>query len=218
MLRFPCLVLDHDDTVVQSTPTINYPSFVESLRVLRPGVTVTLEQFLRWSYDPGFFPLCTDILGMDEEELDLQVSHWRSYVRTHRPLPYPGFRALLHRQRAEGGLICVSSHSADENILRDYRESFSLEPDRIYSCDLPAEARKPAPYALLDIMERYDLRPNQLLMVDDMKPGCDMAKRCGVPFAAAGWSNQLPEIAEDLRRQSDYYLETVEELSHLLFD
>ena len=67
-------------------------------------------------------------------------------------------------------------------------------------------------------MERYDLRPNQLLMVDDMKPGCDMAKRCGVPFAAAGWSHQLPEIAEDLRRQSDYYLETVEELSHLLFD
>ena len=25
MLRYPCLVLDHDDTVVQSTPTIHYP-------------------------------------------------------------------------------------------------------------------------------------------------------------------------------------------------
>lgn len=218
MLRFPCLVLDHDDTVVQSTPTINYPSFVESLRVLRPGMTLSLEEFLRYSYEPGFYSLCTDILGMSEEELEYQVGHWRSYVRTHHPLPYPGFRELLQQQRAEGGLICVSSHSADENILRDYRENFRLEPDRIYSCDLPAEKRKPAPYALWDIMARYGLRPEQLLMVDDMKPGCDMAKCCGVPFAAAGWSHQIPELAEDLRQQSDYYLETVEELRHLLFD
>ena len=70
MLRFPCLVLDHDDTVVQSTPTINYPSFVESLRVLRPGMTLSLEEFLRYSYEPGFYSLCTDILGMSEEEFN----------------------------------------------------------------------------------------------------------------------------------------------------
>ena len=28
MLRYPCLVLDHDDTVVQSEATVNYPFFV----------------------------------------------------------------------------------------------------------------------------------------------------------------------------------------------
>ena len=67
MLRYPCLVLDHDDTVVQSTPTINYPSFVESLRVLRPGMEISLEAFLRYCYAPGFFELCTDILGFSDE-------------------------------------------------------------------------------------------------------------------------------------------------------
>lgn len=49
MLRYPCLVLDHDDTVVQSTPTVNYPSFLETLKVLRPEMKMTLEQFLRYS-------------------------------------------------------------------------------------------------------------------------------------------------------------------------
>ena len=27
MLKYPCLVLDHDDTVVQSEATVNYPFF-----------------------------------------------------------------------------------------------------------------------------------------------------------------------------------------------
>jgi len=29
MLKNPCLVLDHDDTVVQSEATVNYPFFVQ---------------------------------------------------------------------------------------------------------------------------------------------------------------------------------------------
>ena len=31
MLKYPCLVLDHDDTVVASEATVNYPCFVEVL-------------------------------------------------------------------------------------------------------------------------------------------------------------------------------------------
>lgn len=218
MLRYPCLVLDHDDTVVQSTPTINYPSFVESLRVLRPGMEISLEAFLRYCYAPGFFELCTDILGFSDEELNFQIAYWRRYSRSHRPLPYPGLDEILHQQRELGGLICVVSHSSGENIRRDYRESFGLVPDLIYSSDLPPEQRKPSPYALRDIMERCGLAPNQLLMVDDLKPGLEMARACGVPFAAAGWSHTVPELAENLRQCSDFYLESVDGLRHLLFD
>ena len=34
MLNYRCLVLDHDDTVVRSEETVNYPSFLEALKVL----------------------------------------------------------------------------------------------------------------------------------------------------------------------------------------
>ena len=34
--RIKCLALDHDDTVVMSSPEIHYPSFVEAMRLLRP--------------------------------------------------------------------------------------------------------------------------------------------------------------------------------------
>ena len=34
---FKCLILDHDDTAVASTPAIHYPAHLEAMRVLRPG-------------------------------------------------------------------------------------------------------------------------------------------------------------------------------------
>ena len=33
MLKYPCLVLDHDDTVVQSEATVNYPFFLSLIHI-----------------------------------------------------------------------------------------------------------------------------------------------------------------------------------------
>ena len=38
--RIKCLALDHDDTVVMSSPEIHYPSFVEAMRLLRPEMCI----------------------------------------------------------------------------------------------------------------------------------------------------------------------------------
>ena len=185
--------------------------------MLRPGRTITREEFTRWCFSPGFSALCSDYIGLTPEEIDVQYDMWRSYVATHIPPPYDGLRPILTRWKQEGGLLCVSSHSARENILRDYRLHFGLEPDQIFDWDLGEDRRKPSPYALQEIMRLYDLRPDELLMVDDLKPGYDMAHACGVPFACAGWSHDDPEIRVFLRRFSDFYLETVQELEPLLF-
>lgn len=185
--------------------------------MLRPGRTITREEFTRWCFSPGFSALCSDYIGLTPEEIDAQYDMWRSYVATHIPPPYDGLRPILTRWKQEGGLLCVSSHSARENILRDYRLHFDLEPDQIFDWDLGEDRRKPSPYALQEIMRLYDLRPDELLMVDDLKPGYDMAHACGVPFACAGWSHDDPEIRAFLRRFSDFYLETVQALEPLLF-
>ena len=70
MLNYRCLVLDHDDTVVRSEETVNYPSFLEALKVLRPGRTITREKFTRWCFSPGFFALCSDYIGLTPEEIE----------------------------------------------------------------------------------------------------------------------------------------------------
>ena len=68
-MNYKCLILDHDDTVVNSTATIHYPAFLEALKLLRPGMTISLDDYFRENFDPGFVPYCVEKLGMTDEEL-----------------------------------------------------------------------------------------------------------------------------------------------------
>ncbi len=43
-LRYRCLVLDHDDTVVDSTATIHHPCFQAFLDEVRPGARIDSEK------------------------------------------------------------------------------------------------------------------------------------------------------------------------------
>ena len=40
-------------------------------------------------------------------------------------------------------------------------------------------------------MEKYGLQPQEMVMIDDLKPGYDMARSVGVPFIGAGWANDI---------------------------
>ncbi len=44
-----------------------------------------------------------------------------------------------------------------------------------------------------------------------------MARSCGVPFAAAGWANDIPEIEGFMRENSNLYFKKVAELEAYLF-
>ena len=215
-MRFQCLVMDHDDTTVNSTATIHFPSFLAYLEQVRPGLHYTLDDYFRKNFDPGVMALFTGELGFSDEELEGEFRFWQDWVRTRVPKAYPGIREILQRHRDAGGKIAVVSHSMRENIERDYRENGLPEPDLIFGWEQPPERRKPEAWPLQQIMKTFSLPPEELLMVDDLKPGYDMARRCGVPFAAAGWANDIPEIEQFMRRNCDFYCKTVADLDRLL--
>ena len=219
-MKYKCLVLDHDDTVVNSTATIHYPSFIEYLRDYRPELVknYTLESFFVKNFDPGIVSLLADEVGLNEKEMKEEEEYWVRFVRGHIPTAFPGISEIIERFKAEGGLVAVNSHSFKEYILRDYAHNDLPDPDVIYSWDLPKEQRKPSPYTLFDLMKRFDLKKEEILVVDDLKPGYDMAKGAEVPFAAAGWAYEIPEIEDFMRHNCDFYLKTVSDLKKLLFD
>ena len=215
-MRYPCLVMDHDDTVVNSTATIHYPCFVEYLKIYRPGMTISEEDYWLKNFDPGFVPMCRQDFGLDDRELALELEFWREYVRGHVPAAYPGIRELLQRHVDAGGCVCVVSHSLNEHIRRDWSLNGLPEPALVYGWDDPPERRKPNPHPLLDIMERLGFGPEELLMVDDLKPGYDMARAAGVDFVAAGWSNDLAPIERFMRKNCRHYAPTVQALAEFL--
>ena len=218
MLKYPCLVLDHDDTVVRSEATINYPCFCDILDEFRPGEKISLAEYILECSRLPFGEMCRQRYGFTDEELQSEYQFWKDYIRTHTPDPFPGIERIIHRQKEEGGLVCVVSLSGTENILRDYNTHFGMEPDAVYSWDLPEHLRKPNTYPLRHIMDTYHLSPSQLLMVDDMKPGAMMAKVMGVPVAFAAWSRlDYPEIMEHMTKICDFTFRKTQELEDFLF-
>ena len=216
-MRFPCLIVDHDDTVVDSTATVHYPCFVEYTAKYFPHYRCTLEEYFVKNFDPGVVAFFRDEVGMTEAQMKHEQAYWNAFVQDHVPKAYPGMREVLWEQKRRGGTLCVVSHSYGKNILRDFRENGLPEPDAVFGWEYPPEQRKPSPYPLDAIMARFGCAPGEMLVLDDLKPGYDMARARGVPFVAAGWANDIPEIEAFMRDNCDAYFKTVDALRDYLF-
>ena len=218
VLKYPCLVLDHDDTVVRSEETVNYPYFAYILDKFRPGTTITLKEYVQGCSDLGFAQMCRQWYGFTEAELEEEYRGWKEYIRHHIPEAFPGIGDIIRRQKELGGKICVVSMSSEENIRRDYQVHFGIEPDIIFGWDMAEAHRKPSPYALKQCMELYGLSPSQLLVVDDMKPAWEMARSAGVEIGFAAWGRlEYPEIMKEMAHICDHTFCRTGELEEFLF-
>lgn len=219
-MKYKCLVLDHDDTVVNSTATIHFPCFVEYLEKIGSPLagTYTLSEYFIKNFHPGITELLMGEVGLNERELAEEEEYWRAYVKNHIPVAFGGIGEIIARFRGEGGIVAVASHSYSSYIVRDYEKNSLPMPDAIFGWELPPEQRKPSPHTLFELMRRYSLSPSEILVVDDLKPGYDMARAAGVDFACAAWAYDVPEIEEFMKENCDCYLKSVSELSRLLFD
>ena len=99
-MKYKCLVLDHDDTTVRSTPDIHYPQWLETLALMRPDVEMDIETFMRYNFEFGFFEMCRSVLNFTEEEKAKQYVLWKKYTETHTASFYEGMPELI---RAEVG-------------------------------------------------------------------------------------------------------------------
>ena len=219
MLKYPILVLDHDDTVVRSEATVNYPYFCYILDQFRPGTTISLSQYVNGCFHVGFSEMCRQWYGFTEQELIDEYRGWQEYIKDHIPEPFPGIDRVIRRQKELGGNICVVSHSCRDNITRDYETHFGIQPDLIFGWDYPEHQRKPSVFPLQEIMKTYALPPEKLLVVDDMKPAWEMSQKAGVSIAYAGWARKEPaEIGQEMEKLCDFSFFSPKELENFLFD
>ena len=219
MLKFPCLVLDHDDTVVQTMKTLSYPFFCLELKQFRPGASMTLSEYITECYRWGFADMCRECFGFTDEELKVEHKQWMDYIMQNIPDVFPGIERIIRRQKAEGGILCVVSHSNSDNIIRDYQVHFSMQPDAIYGWDMEPHQRKPHCWPLQDIMQKFHLHPQEILVVDDAQLACQMADPLGIKVAFAGWDDMgVPQLRQEMEQQCAYTFNTTAELEKFLFD
>ncbi len=220
-MKYKCLILDHDDTVVKTTPNVHFPSFKETLRRYRPHLKdMTLEQFINYCFDPGFNSLCVDILKLTKEEKDKQYCEWLDYNKSIIPDCYEGFGEFLKDFVESNGRLCIASHSDEQIIRRDYRHHFGLEPDLVFGWGETETHRKPYPYPVEEAHKRFNIPYEEMLVVDDLKPGYTMAKTAGVKFVYAGWStsDKVKKVNEFMRQNADYCFFDIDELKKFVFE
>lgn len=219
-IQYKCLILDHDDTAVDSTASIHYPAHVEIMRQIRPQEKpVSLEGWFRKNFDPGIMEFLTSELKFSESELQKEYDIWREYATQKIPNFFPGFIDVLNKFQQAGGIITVVSHSEVDVIQNHYtNKAFNGNklPDMVFGWDMDAEKRKPSTYPVNQILKNYDLQPHEALIVDDLKPAVDMAKKSGIPIAAAGWAHQIPVIQDYMKSHCDFFLDAVSDLENLI--
>jgi phosphoglycolate phosphatase/pyrophosphatase PpaX len=219
-MRYRCLILDHDDTAVDSTRGVHHPAHIRSMQVLRPDERVVdLETWFRKNFDPGITSYLMDELGFSEAEMEVENSIWREFSQNGRSQFFPGFLEALARYQECGGCFVVASHSEEDVIRAHYRagaNGATVQPELVFGWDLGPEKRKPKPYAVLETLRRLGLRRDEVLVVDDLKPGIDMARAARVDAAAAGWCHNISEIREFMSRECVATFETVEEFAQYI--
>lgn len=219
MLKYRCLVLDHDDTVVQTERAIGYPYFRDYIERVRPGKTLSFPEYVRDCNNMVFADMCRQRWNFTEEELLEEYTGWKAYALSRVPPVFPGIPQIIHQQKAEGGIICVVSLSSSDNITRDYDVHIGFQPDAIYDYDLPHHQRKPNPYPLQDIMRKFNLSPDEILVVDDMKLAWNMANPLGIQTAFAAWSKpEFPELCKEMQELCDFTFESPIDLAKFLFE
>lgn len=219
MNKYKCLMLDHDDTAVSSSREIHYPAFIKTVETLRPRMSVpSLEAFMQACFYPGLFDYYTKVLEFTPEELELETDMWQRYVRDHVPHFFDGLGEILEKFKEGGGIIAVSSQSHRDVIVRDYRTRLGFLPDYVYGFEIGKEKSKPSPFAVFDVCNLCGIAPDEVLVVDDLRTGLEMAKSAKAQFAAAGWSHFVPEIRDYMKENSEVYLGAPSELEAILFE
>jgi len=215
--RYRCLIVDHDDTAVDGTRRVHYPAHLRAMEILRPDrQPVDLETWFRKNFDPGIMPFLVEELALTPDELAVEHRIWREFTSREVPHFYPGFLDALAAYQGNGGHLVVVSHS-EENVIRShYRGAANgdrVVPDLVFGWDLGPDKRKPSPYPVHETLRKLRLEPSEVLVIDDLKPGIDMAVAAGVDAAAAGWSHNIPEIREFMTRACVAYFQTVAEFA-----
>lgn len=188
-MKFKCLVLDHDDTVVNSSQSIHYPAFLHTLKTLRPNIEpLTFKEFNHHCFVYGFDHLCKVRYQFNDEEMKIEYKIWKSHTQTKQAQPFIGWRELLNDYHDQGGKIVVVSYSESKEINRDYQDHFGFKPDLIFAYDHGPDKLKPHAYPIITLIQAFNIEPDEILVIDDMPVGYEMAKNANVDFIWAQWA------------------------------
>lgn len=216
-MRYKCILIDHDDTVAPTTEVFHYPSFTQSLKILRPQLRISFDEYMKYSFSVGFENLLKEILQLNEEEINFMYKKWQEDTLDKIGIFYEEIKIFIKDFISKGGILAVVTHSDRNRVEKDYLYNMGFIPKDIYSWELGEKRRKPNPYPVIDIKEKYHLKNEDILVIDDLKPGYLMAKEANVDFLWATWAYpNITKYNEDINLKFTYHVESLKKLLEII--
>ncbi|WP_028974756.1 HAD family hydrolase [Spirochaeta cellobiosiphila] len=221
-LKYKAILIDHDDTAVDSTPHIHYLAHIEQMkRFNREEQILSLDEWFQINYSPGLRPYYDNILKLTAQEEAQFHEVWREFTTKLNPPFFPGILNTLSEARQLGAKIIVVSHSEEDIITRHYKVQQDIPgflPDMIIGWTGDRSKNKPYPWPVEKIEQEFLIDRNEMIIIDDLKPGIVMAQTTGIDSFGVGWSHKIPELMEDMHTSATYYGQSIEELRSVLFN
>lgn len=216
-LRKKCIILDHDDTVINSQESIHYPLFVAVLKELRPHVVpIDFQTFIDLSNRFGFTKMCRIVYQFTPEDIHYEYNHWKKHSAQMLAPTFIGLEPILRQFVQAKGIIIVYTMNSYHNVLSDYARLFNFVPDAIIAHDQFAYLRKPYRISLLQTLSELQLSVKDCVLVDDSPLMCTLKDRLNIDFLAANWAKSAQPLW--MHRNDIIKLDTPHELAHYLFD
>ena len=223
-IKYKAIMLDHDDTTVDSTPTINYMSYVNFCnKVMKDKPWYKMMNIQEWyqlMWVNGYDDHIENVMKLNKEEQDLEYNMWKSYISDKHPKFFPGFHEMLVEYKKRGGIIAIVSHSDETAIRRHYAEyegGEKIEPDVVYGYVRgKPELNKPNVYPVEDLKKKYNLKNEEICVIDDLASGLIMGNRAGIDAIGVLYGEGHESVADEIRKISQYVFDTVQELADFL--
>jgi phosphoglycolate phosphatase len=212
-LQYPMIVWDWDGTIMNSTPTIvdciqkacadldmDIPSDSIASHVIGLGLHESLKIVLP---------------NLDEGDYPLVIERFRHYYlsRDHELILFHGIADLLNDLKERGHLLAVATGKPRHGLDRTLQIHGLVE--FFHDTKTADQTRaKPHPQMLLELMETWNLPPQELLMIGDTTHDLKMAESAGVDAVAVSYGAHPKE--ELLRLKPKACVDDVLELRKIL--
>ena len=218
-LRYPILILDHDDTAVDSTRSVHHASLQHSFKTLKEHISPdakcpNLAEWFELCGSPELVPWLKETFG---KCWDQEQAIWEQFKQTVVPEFFEGWIEFLNEYRRRGGKVVVASHS-DEAFCRRHYTAHDFEVDLVYGWSEDPERRKPHPNIVTETIQLLSERAgvkytkDDVLVVDDLPTGYRMAKSAEVAFVGAQWCHKTPSVEKTLRDEgAEVFIDDVSE-------
>jgi HAD superfamily hydrolase (TIGR01509 family) len=211
--KFDGIIFDIDGTIVKSNElifaTFNHVTekFLdktvtpeEIIALFGPTEGVIIEQLFKDNYD------------------EVMMNYYNFYKENHGKMArvFDGITELIDELKKRDVLLSIytgKGKGSTEITLEELgiRDKF----DMVVTGD-DIEDHKPSPEGVDIFVNKYNLNRERVLMIGDAPPDVKAAKSTGIKIASVLWDSYAKE--EVLKMESDYYFNTVEELTNFLLE